>query len=344
MAWLAIAFVLGAFLYGVRGILLPFVVGILMAYFLDPAADRLERAGLGRNSACGIIIVGFFLLFVTVAALLAPLLLNQLEELVSAIPAYAAELQAHYGATFRHWLDQVEGGQGDTIKNAAGAFAKDALLMGGAVAAALFRSGTALINIISLVLITPLVAFYLLRDWDFLVARLDALLPRKHADTIREQLAAIDATLAGFLRGQINVCLLMAVYYGALLPLAGVPFGLAIGILTGLLVVLPYIGFFLGCATGLGVAFAQFGLEVEFWLAASVFAGGQVIESYFLTPKLVGNRVGLHPLWIVFGMLAGAALLGFVGVLLAVPLTAVVGVLIRFAIGRYLESPLYLEQ
>jgi predicted PurR-regulated permease PerM len=205
------------------------------------------------------------------------------------------------------------------------------------------QSGIAILNLLSLILITPIVAFYLLRDWDKVVRRLDTYLPRRHAQTIREQLAIIDDTLAGFVRGQINVCLILGTFYAVGLSLAGLKFGILIGLATGLLVIFPYVGLMVGMGAGLTLAFFQFDTLQPVFTVLGVFVIGQMMEGYFFTPKLVGEKVGLHPVWVIFGMLAGAALFGFVGILLAVPATAVIGVLIRFAMQQYLHSQYYQE-
>ena len=202
----------------------------------------------------------------------------------------------------------------------------------------MLSSGVAFINIISLILITPIVAFYLLRDWDKVVAHIDALLPRKRAETIRQQLVIIDNTLAGFVRGQLNVCILLGIYYAIFLTILGLNFGFVIGLATGFLVIFPYVGLLVGMAAGITVAFFQFGEMSQVLMVLGVFISGQVIEGNFVTPKLVGDKVGLHPVWIIFAMLAGGALFGFVGVLLAVPMAAVIGVLIRFGLGEYQKS------
>jgi predicted PurR-regulated permease PerM len=181
----------------------------------------------------------------------------------------------------------------------------------------------------------------LLRDWDYITESIDSLLPRKHVDVIREQLAIIDATLAGFLRGQLNVCLLLGAYYAIGLSLVGLNSGFLIGMITGFMVIFPYVGLLVGMASGLAVAFFQFEDMMSIILVLLVFVSGQLLEGNFITPKLVGEKVGLHPVWIIFAMLAGAALFGFVGILIAVPFAAVVGVLTRFAISKYRDSDYY---
>ena len=200
----------------------------------------------------------------------------------------------------------------------------------------------ALLNLLSLFVITPLVAFYLLRDWDIMLARLDSWLPRCHVATIRQQAAIVDGTLSGFVRGMVLVCLSLSVFYGLLLSAIGLEFGLVIGILCGLVSFIPYVGAIGGFVVGVTIAFFQFPDLLPVGLVAATFFAGQLLEGHVLTPKLVGERIGLHPLWLVFALLAGGSLFGFLGLLLAVPLAAVIGVLCRFSLGQYLQSSLYL--
>jgi predicted PurR-regulated permease PerM len=230
----------------------------------------------------------------------------------------------------------------DAVQNAFGNVSMVMMDMLTTFANDVFASGGALLNIISMLLITPIVAFYLLKDWDHILQVCDDLLPRKNADTIRTQMHLVDLTISGFLRGQLLVCLCLALYYSVTLTVVGLPFGLLVGVATGALAIIPYVGWISSCALALLLAYMHGGEgHALLFSVAAVYLCAQAIESYFLTPKLVGERVGLHPLWLIFGMLAGGTLLGFVGVLLAVPATAVIGVLIRFAIGRYRESELY---
>jgi predicted PurR-regulated permease PerM len=202
-------------------------------------------------------------------------------------------------------------------------------------------SGIALANVLSLLFITPVVAFFLLRDWDHLLRRVDSWLPRQYAATIREQARLVDATLAGYLHGQLLVCLGVGIYYAAALTLIRLDFGLIIGVLAGILTFIPYVGFATGLVLALSLALLQFGTFSGVLLVVVVFAIGQVLESNVLAPKLVGKRVHLHPVWVIFALLAFGSVFGFLGVLLALPTAAVIGVLVRFALARYLASPLY---
>lgn len=335
--WLVVILGFFGFLYLIRGILLPFVVGIGVAYFLDPAADRLQKAGFSRGMATASITLLFFATLILLVIVVAPMLAHQISGLMDEFPAYydklttmakelLAQLPFNLQAQGHTKLQEISGTLLTNVQN---------------FALGILQSGMVLVNLASLMIITPVVAFYLLRDWDIVTARVDLLLPRKHAEVIRRQLAEIDRTIAGFVRGQFNVMMILGSYYAIALSLVGLPFGALIGLLAGLLIILPYIGSFIGTALALGVAFAQF---TEIWQIASVaavFVIGQIMESYYLTPNLVGGKVGLHPVWIIFGMLAGGALFGFVGILLAVPVTAVIGVLVRFALEQYLQSELY---
>ena len=207
--------------------------------------------------------------------------------------------------------------------------------------AGVVTSSVALANLLSLLFITPVVAFYLLRDWDRLKNQTNSLLPQRHAETIRQQLALVDRTLAGFVRGQATVCLVLAAYYGIGLTVIGVDFGLVVGIGIGLISFIPYLGSITGFVVSVGIALAQFDSWLPVGLVVGLFAFGQFLEGYVLTPRLVGDRVGLHPVWVIFALLAGGSLFGFVGLLLAVPAAAVIGVLTRFAVLRYRKSRYY---
>jgi predicted PurR-regulated permease PerM len=328
----------GVLLYGLSGVLLPFVAGLLVAYFLDPVADRLERAGLSRALATTAITIAFFMLVATVLAVLAPLLQGQVVGLIAKAPTVIAALRERAEPLLEHFYATLTPEQIARLREAAGTYAGDAAKLLGAMIGRLLSGGAAFLQLLSLVVITPLVSFYLLRDWDRIVAQFDGLLPRDMAPTVREVMGEIDRTIAAWVRGQATVCLLLATWYGLGLTLVGLEFGLVIGFLTGLISFVPYFGMGLGLAVALGVAFAQFSGVVPFVLVAGVFAVGQVVEGYVLTPKLVGDKVGLHPVWVIFALLAGGALFGFTGVLLAVPVAAVIGVLVRHGLARYRAS------
>ncbi len=340
-AWLAGIGVFAVLLSLLSGVLMPFVAGMAVAYFLDPVADRLEKWGCSRIVATSLITVLFFLLAAGVAVLLFPLLQTQVMAFVSRVPHYAGVLRENAAPLLEHLQSSLSADAVERLRGAAGSYAGEAIQWVGSLIKNLWSGGVALLNVLSLVVITPLVTFYLLRDWDRIVARVDALLPRRAAPTIRAQVREIDRTLAGFIRGQATVCLLLGVFYAVGLTVVGLEFGLLVGLGTGLISFVPYVGMLVGLATGLGIAFVQFADMTSVALVAAVFACGQVMEGYALTPRLVGDRVGLHPVWILFALLAGGALFGFTGVMLAIPVAAVLGVLVRFALDRYVKGPLY---
>jgi predicted PurR-regulated permease PerM len=267
-----------------------------------------------------------------------PVLAGQVVSLIERLPDYLEALRGQVGRLLAviearsdpALLEQFEGALAGSAERLVSWATK---LLGQVIS-----GGVALANLISLLVITPVVAFYLLRDWDRIVARVDSWLPRRHAETIREQARAVDATLAGFLRGQGTVCLILAVYYAAGLSVAGLDFGLVVGLAAGLLSFVPYFGAIVGLLLSVGLALLQFDTWPPIAIVAAVFVLGQVVEGNFLTPKLVGESVGLHPVWIIFALLAGGTLFGFVGLLLAIPAAAVIGVGVRFGLDRYLAS------
>jgi predicted PurR-regulated permease PerM len=333
--WFTIAVCFLVFLFLIRSILLPFVLGIFIAYFLSPVTDKLEKLGLARALATLLVIGCFFLSFILLSLLIFPAIVTQISGLISELPGYMARLEQEHAQNLTEWLGGFPAIDTESLKENIAGLSGVVVKLAGNFLTGLLQSSMAFVNVISMILITPVVAFYLLNDWNSIIRNADELLPRTHAATIRTQLRIIDRTLAGFLRGQLNVCLILSTYYALLLSLFGLKFGIIIGIATGLLVIVPYVGWLVGTLIGLTIAFFQFDDAGQMGIILTIFVVGMVVEGNFLTPKLVGEKVGLHPVWIIFGMLSGAALFGFVGVLLAVPASAVIGVLLRFAIERY---------
>jgi len=340
--WLAIVAIAALLIYVLSGVLLPFVAGMVAAYFLDPVADRLETLGLSRTLSTLVITLTFFLLLGVAGAFLFPMIEAQIVDFISHVPDYRHSLQVKFGPLvdqlMRHLshkdLERLQGALGEH----AGAMAGWALDVVGSV----LKGGLALVDVLSLLFIMPIVTFYLLRDWDVLVAKVDSWLPRNQASIIRGRMVEIDQTLSAFVRGQALVCVILGAYYATSLSVVGVDLGLVIGLLAGLLSFVPYLGMLTGLMVAAGMAFAQTGSWELPTIVGVIFAGGHLVESNFLTPKLVGDRVGLHPLWVMFALMAGGALVGIVGLLLAVPVAAIAGVLLRYSMARYLESPLYL--
>jgi predicted PurR-regulated permease PerM len=340
--WTCVLGVLVLSLWVLSGMLLPFVVGMAVGYLLDPVVDRMARWGISRAAAAGVLVLGSYALGIAMLLLLTPLVAEQAFRLVARLPAYVASL---YDLAAPFLLRAAAAaGIGDSA-NLAQTLTGAAEQVAGpmtALARGLLGQGLAFINLLLLLAITPLVAFYLLRDWPRILAEVDGWLPRRHAGTIRAQARAVDHVLAGFARGTAMVCLTLGLFYAVALSLIGLDSGLFIGLAAGAVSFVPYVGTAFGLLTSVGVALYQFWPR---WpmvtVVLAVFVTGQFLSDYVLTPRLVGNRVGLHPLWVIFGVLAGGELCGFVGVLLAVPACAVIGVLARFAIEQYRASSLY---
>jgi predicted PurR-regulated permease PerM len=328
-------------LWLLSGILLPFVAGFTIAYFLDPPCDRLERLRLPRGGAAAIALAGFLLAVALIFLVLVPVIEAQVVDLIRRFPRFLDIARNQLNSLMGFFQERLAPEDYAKLRDAVGAKLGDAFSWLGRLLEGMLSSSLAIFNILSLVFITPIVAFFLLRDWHRIVARVDSWLPRPHAATIRAQAAVVDATLAGFIRGQAMVCALMAAYYAAALSIAGLDFGLVIGLLVGILIFIPFIGGALGAAIALLLAITQFSSWTSVGAVAAIFIVGQATESNLLTPRLVGKRVNLHPVWVIFSLLAFGDLFGLLGLLIAVPVAAILGVLIRFALQKYLASPIY---
>ena len=334
-------------LYFFASILLPFVAAAGIAYFLDPPATRLTRMGVPRGMAAVLMILALLTAGLLFALLLYPLLLAQLGLLVSRAPVYAAavaeKVQVWAGDLIVRLQDTfgpeyVDGKLRDLVGTQAGSMLSFLL----AAASRLVGGGFALFNVLSLVVVTPVVAFYLLRDWRRAVARVDSWLPRRYAGVLRAQGREVDRILSAWVRGQALCCVVLAAFYAAALSIVGLDLGLIVGMAAGLLSFIPYVGSITGGVAAIGLALAQFrwpGVTV----VAGVFVLGQLLEGYVIYPRFLGDRVELHAVWVIFALFAGGAAFGFLGVLLAVPVAAAIGVVARFWLRRYLASPLYLD-
>lgn len=337
------AFILMVWLFS--DILLPFIAGFVLAYFLDPVADALERLGLPRVVAVAIIIVAALLIIALAAMIVFPILADQLAKAAERLPQQLRSLAAAFDQSAPSWLQDMIRQTGSSLPTPGADMAARVAGWLTAVIGSIVTGSLALVNLVSLIVITPIVAFYLLLDWDRMVGSVDRWLPRDHAETIRDLARQMNAALAGFIRGQGTVSVALGLFYAVGLTLVGLNFGLLIGLSVGLLCFIPIVGTFVGAVITLMVAIVQFWPEwLKIVIVAGIFGVGQFLEGNFLSPKLVGDRVGVHPVWLMFALFAFGYLFGFTGVLLAVPLAAVVGVLCRFALKQYMASSLYLGE
>jgi predicted PurR-regulated permease PerM len=340
--WLAALTIFVLFLWLLQDVLLPFIAGFVLAYFLDPVADWLERIGIPRVAATAIIILTALLAIVTAALIILPVLTEQILKLAGDLPELLKALIARLNEIAPQSLKDMLSRAGVSGSSTAADVASKAAGWTATILGSVWSGSMAFVNVLSLLIVTPIVAFYLLADWDRLVAKIDSLLPRDHVDEIRSIARDIDSALAGFIRGQGTVCLILGIMYAVALSLAGLRFGLAIGFAAGMLSFIPFVGAITGGVLAIGVGLVQFWPDFgSIAVIAGIFIAGQFIEGNFLSPKLVGSSIGLHPVWLMFALFAFGYLFGFAGLLLAVPLAAAAGVLVRHALSRYLGSKLY---
>ncbi len=351
--WLGTLALLMLLLYVLGGVLMPFAAGLILAYLLDPVADRLEKAGFNRLGATLLILIFFTLIFIIVLIVLVPVLATQLAGFIERLPGYVTTLRAlaaeqggelieKYTSGIFEKLGISPGGAAPDIQNSLGDIVKQGSQWIGGFLKSLWSGGQALISVFSLLVITPVVAFYLLLDWNQMVKTVDGWIPLKNREVVRGLAAEVNSAIAGFLRGQSLVCLFLGAWYGIGLSVIGLHFGLLIGISAGVLSFIPYVGSLTALVLSMGVAIVQgwpsMGL---FFMSIAVVGTGQFLEGNVLTPRLVGQSVGLHPVWLMFALIVAGSFFGFTGLILGVPVAAAIGVLVRFALRQYLASALY---
>ena len=340
--WGATALLLVLMLWAFSGILLPFVLGMAMAYFLDPVADWFQRRGLSRLAATAIILVLFIVILAAAVLIVVPVVGGQIVSFSERLPDYLDSLQALAVSARTGPLAFLFTGDELDLKQDLAQFASQGTGIVTSFLGSIWTSSLAVVSFVSLFVVAPVVAFYMLLDWDRMVDKVDSWIPRQHVTTVRRLARDIDASVAGFVRGQGSVCLILGTFYGIGLTLVGLNFGLLIGLFTGLISFIPYVGSAIGLILSVGVALVQFWPDWPWVLAvAAIFFVGQFFEGNILQPKLVGASVGLHPVWLMFALFAFGTMFGFVGLLIAVPAAAAVGVLVRFALSQYLHSEMY---
>ncbi len=339
--WGAVTLLVIAFILLFQQILLPFILGAVIGYLLDPSTDRLEEMKIPRTIAAFLVLSGFFVLLVAVFAMLLPILEAQVLHFAEVLPDYI-QLGKEKALEFSEvYIEPYLGSELIVRENLGQNYGEKAAQWITATLKNIWSGGQAVFALVSLLLITPVVAFYLLRDWDRMIERIDSYIPKKNRDTVRRIMRDIDATLAGFLRGQGIVCLLLGLFYAIGLSVVGLDFGLLLGLFIGLISFIPYLGAIFGGILCIGLALIQFASLTPVLIVAAIFAVGQFLEGSILSPKFVGDNVNLHPVWVLFALMAGGSLFGFTGVLIAVPVAAIIGVMVRFVLDEYKKSSVY---
>ena len=338
---LAITVVIALFIWLLAPVLMPFAIAAMLAYLGDPLANRLERFGMGRALAVSIVFVVLILVIVATLLLLVPLIVRQIENLVLNFPRYV-EWARNVAMPWLQAKLHLDPNAFDTDRLMAEI--KEHIGSIGSVLGTLSRSGFGVVMWLTNLVLIPVVWFYLLRDWDRLVVWIDRMLPRSIEPTIAHLAREADAVLGAFVRGQLLVMLALAIYYGVALTLVGISVGPLIGMVAGLLSFVPYLGFITGFAAAIIASLVLHGDWAHLLMVIGVFAVGQLLEGYVLVPRLVGEKIGLHPVAVIFAVLAGGYLFGFLGVLLALPAASVILVLLRYLAQRYKQSDLYTEE
>ncbi|SOC30467.1 AI-2E family transporter [Thalassospira xiamenensis] len=339
--WVSLAVVFGVTLYVTSSVLAPFLIGVAIAYMLDPLCERLDRIGVPRWAAAGAVLFGFFSTLTAVSYFLIPFVWGQLVDLVKHLPEIRTALMSylqpaldagkpHISPMVIERVQEIANISTGTIVSGANKIVKGAV-----------SGGLAVMDVSVIFVLSPIVGFYLLKDWPELSSFITDSLPRAYEKKILALARAIDQTLAAWLRGQMVLCLVLACFYMVALTLSGLKFSLLIGLLTGLCAFIPFVGFAIGLTAALVAAAFSFDTWTGWACVGFIFAIGQMFESYVLTPRLIGQSVGLHEVWVMFALMAGGAVLGFTGVLLAVPTAAILRVLLKSAYGSYLESDYY---
>lgn len=339
--WVGVLVLFCALFYLLRGIMLPFVMGFILAYILNPLVVKLEKRHFSRAISTGIVIVGLVVAILLSLLIIIPILEAQVVSFVVKIPTYANALWDRLQPLFDLIKNYISETQLTYIRESLSTQGLGFVNDLGDTLMKLFSQGAILFNIVSFIIITPVVAFYLLADWPIITDKIKALFPRRNLPFIDEKLGEIDMTLSAFIRGQAIVCVFLALFYGIGLSVIGLDLGFSVGFIAGILSFIPYVGSLTGFFLSLLLAFTQSAPWSLFIGILLVFGIGQFIEGYILTPKLVGDKIGLHPVWVIFALFAGGYLFGFLGVLLAVPVAAVLGVLCRTAVAFYQNSTFY---
>lgn len=342
--WFIILGGIGAFFYAVRGILFPFILGLVIAYVLSPLLDRLQKKGVPRVIGTFFVLASFFMGFVVFISMTFPYVQNEIFSLAQRIPTYGITLHQQILTLFEKVSFYLPPSEWQRATQFASEYIRDVFNWGLHFFINLVSGGLALANLVALIIITPLVAFYFLKEWPYFIQILTSWIPMGHKKEIKTIFSQIDEALSGFIRGQSLVCLILGGYYSLALSIIGLEYGFLVGLLTGLFSFIPYVGFFSGFVTSMVLAFVHFDSWTLHLMVVGIFILGQILEGTFLTPKLVGNRIKLHPLWVVFAVFSGAYLLGFLGMIIALPVAAILGVLVRYALSRYFKSSLYLNK
>jgi putative permease len=330
------------FLVLISDILAPFFIAFTIAYILQPLIDNNSiRYKLPRNIIAYGVFVIFLSIFILGVVIVLPLMYQQISLLVSKVPVYKNYLQTELAPIFIAKIQSIDPTLADKLKDSIqniinSTFSVIALLLNN-----IWSYTMATINIVMIILLVPLILFYFLKDWPKMVAMIENLLPLKGKNKVREVLSSINGLLSAYIRGQLNVCLLLSSYYGIGLSIIGVDLGLLLGMLSGFLIIIPFIGLLIAFLLSIIIGCFTFGITIKLSYIVILYIVGYILESSIITPKIIGDKIGLHPLWIMFSVFASGSLFGFIGIFFAIPIAGIIKVLLKFAIQLYKSSRIY---
>jgi predicted PurR-regulated permease PerM len=340
--WVATALLFAYIVQLIAPALLPFAIGLTLAYFLSPIVDAMAGIGVPRWVSAVLLLAASIFVIILALVFVVPILFQQAAGLLEAAPKEVDRLKVLIETTARDHLGPRYPEAEATVRSALDSFTGAFPTLLGGIAQSVWNQGSAAFNFFAVVLVTPLVFFYALLDWPNIVAKIDSWLPRDEANEIRGLATDIDSRISAFIRGQGVVCIVLALYYAIGLSLAGLNYGLLVGVATGLAAFIPVFGWSIGAIVALLLAIVQYWPELTpIVIVIGVLLGGQALESAVLSPYVIGSEVGLHPVWVIFALLTFSYLFGFLGLLVAVPVSAAIGVLVRFALRKYLASSVY---
>ena len=331
------------FLYLFSPILMPFVVSLIFAYTLHPLVTHFETAlkrvgvnhNMGRGLATFILVLCVIAFIVTIVLVAFPFLRDELKQLSQTLPTTISYLSETYLPTIKAFVSKFSTSMSGKLETTLTEHASKIVNWVFKALAGLVTNTIAFANIVSLVVLSPFLIFYLLRDWPKMIGYLETLVPPQMKKETNTVFSDINNTISGFFRGQAVVCLLMGIYYTTGLYILGLEYAFIVGFISGTLTFIPYVGFFIGLVAATGLAIAQFGAFQEVLIVIVIYGVGNVLEGFILVPKFVGDKLGLHPLWVIFALLGGGLILGFMGLLLAVPIAGILAVLLRFVMTKY---------
>ncbi len=339
--WISFFALISFFLFSVRSILTPFIASIIITYFLDPLTQKLENLGIKRGYTVSIIVAVFFLVIISFLFIIIPSLVDQVKDFILDIPRYQEYINKNIVEKVQIFFEKIDPRISTPINKNLSEISNKFFSYFITFSSKIFNSSLAFLNIVGLIFFTPILVFYLLKDWPTFTKKFNSLLPLNCKTLIMKQLKEIDSVISAYLRGQITVCVIFSIFYSITLSLIGLKFSLLLGIISGFFIIIPYLGFLISLIACSLVTVIQFPNLNFLYVTIAIFIIGNIVEGYFITPKLVGEKVGLHPVWLIFALMSGGCLFGLFGLFLAVPSAAIIGVITKTLIKFYLESNIY---